>query len=166
MTVRPAEPRDEEWILDVLATSWGGPLIERLGVLVDAREAVSFVVEADGVPLGLATCLVRPNEVEILTLDSRSEGRGVGSLLLERVASWAAELGVLRVMLLTTNDNLHALRFYQRRGYRLVAIHRDSMIEARRIKPTIPELGHHGIPLTDELELELALPSQHLGRSG
>jgi GNAT superfamily N-acetyltransferase len=166
MTVRPAEQRDAEWIQDVLATSWGGPLIERLGVLVDAREAAAFVAEADGAPLGLATCLVRPNEVEILTLDSRRERRGVGSLLLDHIASWAAGLGAHRVMLLTTNDNLDALRFYQRRGYRLVAIHRDSMAEARRIKPSIPELGRHGIPLTDELELELALPAERSGRAG
>lgn len=135
-------------------------------MLVDARDAAAFVAEADEVPLGLGTCLVRPNEVEILTLDSRSEGRGVGSLLLERVASWAAELGVRRVMLLTTNDNLDALRFYQRRGFRLAAVHRDSMIEARKIKPTIPEIGRHGIPLTDELELELALPSRRRENAG
>lgn len=135
-------------------------------MLVEARDAAAFVVEEASVPLGLATCLVRPDEVEILTLDSRSERRGVGSLLLDRVAAWATELGAHRVMLLTTNDNLDALRFYQRRGFRLAAVHRDSMIEARKIKPTIPEIGRHGIPLTDELELELALPSRRRESAG
>jgi len=28
-----------------------------------------------------------------------------------------------RVFLITTNDNLHALDFYQRRGFELVAVH-------------------------------------------
>lgn len=166
MVVRGAEPRDSEWILEVLTTSWGGPFIERLGVLVDAREAAAFVVEESSVLLGLATCLVRPKEVEILTLDSRSERRGVGSLLLDHVASWAVGLGAHRVMLLTTNDNVDALRFYQRRGYRLVAVHQSSMTEARKIKPSIPVIGRHGIPLTDELELELALPSPNPERAG
>jgi hypothetical protein len=57
----------------------------------------------------------------------------------------------------TTNDNLGALRFYQRRGLRLVALHVGAVAESRRLKPSIPEVGHDGIPIRDELELELEL---------
>ena len=69
----------------------------------------------------------------------------------------AREAGCGRVWLITTNDNLRALRFYQRRGFRLVAVHPDALERSRELKPSIPEIGLDGIPLRDELELELTL---------
>jgi hypothetical protein len=56
----------------------------------------------------------------------------------------------------TTNDNLRALRFYQRR-LRPLAVHRDAIARSRALKPSIPEVGVDGIPLRHELELELPL---------
>jgi len=67
------------------------------------------------------------------------------------------ENGCRRVWLITSNDNLDALRFYQRRGLRLVAVHRGAIDEARRVKPSIPATGEYGIPVRDEIELELQL---------
>jgi hypothetical protein len=61
-----------------------------------------------------------------------------------------------RPRLITTNDNLEALRFYQRRGMRLVAVHRGAVDAAREMKPSISEVGEYGIPLHDELERSLA----------
>ena len=58
---------------------------------------------------------------------------------------------------ITINDNLDALRFYQRRGMRLVAVRPGAVDEARRLKPSIPVIGAQGIPIHDELELELRL---------
>lgn len=55
------------------------------------------------------------------------------------------------------HDNLAAIRFYRRRGLRLVAVHRGAVDEARRLKPEIPLLGAHSIPLHDEFEFERAL---------
>jgi GNAT superfamily N-acetyltransferase len=66
------------------------------------------------------------------------------------VAEW-------RLRLTTTNDNLDALRFYQRRGFRLVALRPGAVDAARALKPEIPVTGAHGIPLRDELDLERAL---------
>jgi RimJ/RimL family protein N-acetyltransferase len=65
--------------------------------------------------------------------------------------------GVGRVWLITTNDNTAALRFYQRLGFDLVALHRDAVDAARSIKPSIPLVGNDGIPIRHELELELRL---------
>jgi GNAT superfamily N-acetyltransferase len=62
-----------------------------------------------------------------------------------------------RVFLATTNDNLHALRFYQKRGFELVAVHRGAVNESRKIKPGIPLIGNDGIPIRDEIELEMNL---------
>jgi ribosomal protein S18 acetylase RimI-like enzyme len=84
--------------------------------------------------------------------------RGVGSALLERVAAEARSRSCRRLWLITTNDNLNALGFYQRRGLRLVALRRDAIAEARKLKPEISAVGAQGIPIRDDIELELALP--------
>lgn len=58
---------------------------------------------------------------------------------------------------LSPDDNLNALRFYQKRGFVLVAIYRNALDIARKLKPEIPLIGNDGIPLRDEIELEMIL---------
>jgi hypothetical protein len=71
----------------------------------------------------------------------------------------AAERGCRRLWLVTTNDNLHALGFYQRRGLRLCALHAGSLDRDRALKPELPEINpDNRIPMRDLLELELELP--------
>jgi ribosomal protein S18 acetylase RimI-like enzyme len=69
----------------------------------------------------------------------------------------AIRAGCVRLWLITTNDNLHALGFYQKSGFRLVALHPDAVAESRRLKPSIPEVGLDTIPLRDEIELTVNL---------
>lgn len=58
---------------------------------------------------------------------------------------------------MTTNDE--ALRFYQRRGFRLSALRTGAVDESRsRLKPQIPTAGDFGIPVRDEIELEWRPP--------
>jgi DNA-3-methyladenine glycosylase I len=85
---------------------------------------------------------------------------GIGTALIEAVADEAGKRGCRRVTLSTTNDNLHSLGFYQRRGFELVSIRRGAVTESRKRKPGIPLLGENEIPLRDEIELELRLPPQ------
>lgn len=59
-----------------------------------------------------------------------------------------------RIWLITTNDNLNALGFYQKRGFRIKAVYPGAVDEARRIKPEIPLAASNGIPIRDEIELE------------
>ena len=49
------------------------------------------------------------------------------------------------------------MRFYQKRGFVLVAVHRNALAESRRLKPEIPLIGIDDIPLRDEIELEMEL---------
>jgi GNAT superfamily N-acetyltransferase len=84
--------------------------------------------------------------------------RGTGSALVEAVSAVALEAGSRLLWVLTTNDNVDALWFYQRRGFRIRSIRPGAVDEARRsIKPEIPAIGDHGIPLHDEIELEQEL---------
>ncbi|MEV4112026.1 GNAT family N-acetyltransferase [Nonomuraea sp. NPDC049695] len=80
-------------------------------------------------------------------------GRGE---LIDAVRAAAAERGATRLCLVTTNDNTHALRFYQRYGFDLIALHRHGVDRARDLKPGIPAESD-GIPIRHELELELIL---------
>jgi hypothetical protein len=69
----------------------------------------------------------------------------------------ARRRGCQRLWLVTTNDNLRALGFYQRRGFHPRALRAGAVAQARRLKPAIPEHSPDGIPIRDELELELEL---------
>jgi hypothetical protein len=52
---------------------------------------------------------------------------------------------------------MNALRFYQKRGFVLVAVHRNALEQSRKLKPEIPLIGDDEIPLRDEIELEMML---------
>jgi ribosomal protein S18 acetylase RimI-like enzyme len=153
VNVRAAGAADAAWVAGTLADRWGTTTMVSRGATHDAAAAPAFVAERGGRPVGLATYVVAGAEAELLTLDSLSEGEGVGSALLEAVAGAAAAAGAACLVLVTTNDNTHALRFYQRRGFELVALHAGSVDEARREKPSIPLTGNDGIPIHSELEL-------------
>ncbi len=126
------------------------------GRMFDVLEHPGFIAESDGEWLGYATYEVAGDELELTVLESLTTERGVGSALLAAWVGTARERAATRAWLVTTNDNINALRYYQRRGFVLVALHRDSVTEARRtLKPEIPETGNDDIPIRDELELEL-----------
>jgi ribosomal protein S18 acetylase RimI-like enzyme len=93
----------------------------------------------------------------VVSIDSVVRHTGVGAALLDAAVRVAATAGAERLWLVTTNDNLDALRFYQRRGMRIVAVSPGAVDEARRLKPSIPRVGRYGIAMHDELTLELRL---------
>ncbi|MFL6072117.1 MAG: GNAT family N-acetyltransferase [Mycobacteriales bacterium] len=151
------EPDDAGDVAAVLMGSWGSTLVVGRGVARDASRLPGFLAERNGVVVGLLTYDVRGGELEVVTVDALERGGGTGTLLVEAAVARARELGLRRVWLITTNDNLDALRFYQRRGFRLAALYPNAIEAARRIKPAIPEVGAYGIPIRDELELEYPL---------
>jgi ribosomal protein S18 acetylase RimI-like enzyme len=154
--VRPLGAADREWATRRLRDLWGEGVVSR-GRLLDATALPGFVAEEDGEPAGLLTYRIDGGDCEVVTINAFPRGAGVGTALMEAVAAAARDAGCRRVWLITTNDNLRALRFYQRRGFRLAALHRDALDRSRELKPSIPEVGLDGIPLRDELELELTL---------
>jgi ribosomal protein S18 acetylase RimI-like enzyme len=106
---------------------------------------------------GLVTYHIAGNGCEIVTLDSLRPSLGIGTTLIESVKAAAGAAGCRRLWLITTNDNLHALGFYQKRGFRLAAVHPGAVNESRKLKPEIPLIGNDGIPIRDEIELEIVL---------
>ena len=150
----PFGPAHRAWAAELLTASWGATLVVSRGQRHDARKLLGFVALRADTPCGLATYHVAGDSCELVTIDSTAPGVGIGTALIAAVCDAAAAARCQRVWLITTNDNLDALRFYQRRGFALAALHRDAVTVARRQKPQIPLIGHHGIPIRDEIELE------------
>jgi Acetyltransferase (GNAT) family len=124
-------------------------------------------VAVDGPDLvGLVTYEPRTESWHVLSLDSLVPGHGIGGALLDRVEGAARASGSPRITLATTNDNLDAISFYQRRGYRIAAIDPGAVDRARRTKPSIPLIGLHGIPIRDELTMEKNLDRDGSPASG
>lgn len=155
--VRPAAPADREWIGPLLVERWGSVRVLSRGRAHAADRLPALVAEEDGAVCGLATLRSEGEATELVTLDALRGGRGVGTALLTAAADAARAAGSRRLWLITSNDNLDAIRFYQRRGLRIVAVHPGAADEARRMKPEIPLVGEFGIPVRDEIELALDL---------
>ena len=156
--VRPVDgAADRAWLDGYLDEVWGGPLQARRGELFDARELPALVAERAGERVGVL-CYRDCGEGswELALIGAAPGHTGVGSAL---VAALVERVGPgARIWVVTTNDNVDALRFYQRRGFRLRAVRPGAVDDNRRtLKPQIPATGRYGIPLRDELELELLL---------
>jgi ribosomal protein S18 acetylase RimI-like enzyme len=155
--VRTYEPAtDEAWAVELLEGVLGGRLQARRGVIVDALGGPGLVATEHSERIGLLTYARVGRECEVVALAARRRQHGVGTALLEVLKSRLTECD--RIWLVTTNDNLDGLRFYQRRGFRLCALRPGAVDDARHtLKPSISRTGAYGIPLRDELELELRM---------
>ena len=156
-TVRPLRADEEQWVADILEAHWGSRYMVSRGRLWDVAAMPGFVALHAGEPAGVVTYRIDGDACEVTVLLSLRERVGAGTALLDAVHEAAREAGCRRVWLITANDNMHALRFYQKRGYRLAALYPGALDESRRLRPQIPLLGMNGIPLRDEIELEFLL---------
>jgi GNAT superfamily N-acetyltransferase len=156
-TIRPIDKADRNWIAQFLDKHWGSTRIVTRGQVYLAHLLPGFIAENEDEKVGLVTYRIDEGECEIITLDSTREGEGIGTALLEAVKQAALEEACRRIWLVTTNDNFRALRFYQKRDFRLVAVYPNALDASRKVKPEIPLFGMDGIPLRDEIELELKL---------
>jgi len=155
--IQPVADANKSWVLEVVR-GWGADFVVTRGRKVYPSEIEGFyAVDDSGKKVGLVTFEIIVNQCEIVTLDAFDKFSGVGTALTEKVREVATARGCQRLWLITTNDNLDAIRFYQRRGFTIAAVHVNSLAESRKIKPSIPEIGQHGIPLRDEIEFEVIL---------
>lgn len=136
---------------------WGSEEMVSRGKVYRPEQLEGFVVEEDNEWIGLLTFFIEANECEVTSFDSLREGQGIGTMLLNKAIEEARERDCRRIFLITTNDNLNALGFYQKRGFELATIYRGAVNESRKIKPSIPLIGYNSIPLRDEIELEMSL---------
>jgi GNAT superfamily N-acetyltransferase len=155
--LRPTTPADRALVERLIAARWGASTVAAHGRLYRPAELAGFLALDGSEAVGLVTYDVAGGACEIVSIDSLRPGEGIGSALLRAVEEQARRLGCRRLWLITTNDNLDAIRFYGRRRFRQVAVHRDAVAAARRLKPEIPLIGANGIPIRDEIEMAKAL---------
>jgi ribosomal protein S18 acetylase RimI-like enzyme len=156
-TVRSITEADREWVLKTIR-SWGADFIVSRGRKIFAAELPGLCAEdEDGNIVGLLTYEIVNDQCEVVTLDAFEKFAGIGTELMKRVVETARAQACKRLWLITTNDNTDAIRFYQKRGMIISAIHVDAIAHSRTLKPTIPEFGSHGIPVRDEIEFEMRL---------
>jgi ribosomal protein S18 acetylase RimI-like enzyme len=155
------EVRDDEraWLRATIVERWGEEIVVGRGRAWTPHELPALAaVDNAGERVGVATYSVEGAVAELVTIDALRTGAGVGRRLLDAVAAAARAAGVERLLVMTTNDNLAALRFYQRNGFRLAELRPGAVDESRAtLKPSIPQTGNDDIPLRDEIDLVLEL---------
>lgn len=115
-----------------------------LGQVLVAREGGLVVGHLQLVPTGESTEI----ELKSMAVDRARRGSGIGRLLVEAAIRHSADAGLSRMLVSTATADVGNLRFYQRCGFRMLAVERDAFG---------PESGYphliliDGIPLRDRV---------------
>lgn len=149
----PLNQNDKEWLKQLWLSEWCGEIMISRGKKHHFQDLQSVIAWLDDVRVGAATYRIGAHDCELMSINSTVQGLGIGSKLISAVEESATQSGINRIWLITSNDNLDALKFYQRRGYRITAVYPNAIDEARKRKPTIPKVGYYDIPIHDEIEL-------------
>jgi ribosomal protein S18 acetylase RimI-like enzyme len=157
ISLRRLNKADLPRLRQVWKENWGDEFMVEHGVIYHPDTLDGFIALDGHEWVGEITYNFSKDGCEIVTLDSNREGQGLGTKLIDAVVEEARKQHCKRVFLITTNDNLNALGFYQKRGFEMVKIYRGAVNESRKIKPSIPLIGMNNIPLRDEIELEIIL---------
>jgi ribosomal protein S18 acetylase RimI-like enzyme len=156
--VRRVTDDDRPWIAETVTAEFVSPrLVSKGRVVEDASMLDGYLVELDGRPIGFALWLEEDGDAELIAMVTTYRGAGAGVALLDAVVAHARKSEWRRLWLITTNDNTDAIGIYQRAGWNWVAWHRDAVAASRTLKPELPEIGMHGIPIAHEIELEFPL---------
>lgn len=158
LQIRPLQKDERAWVEQRVEQVFGGGIVVSRGVPYEPARLPGRVAVLGDERVGLVTWHVHNHDWEIVMLDAVHPFQGIGTALLEEVEATALRLGARRIWFVVTNDNTRAFKFYQRRGYRFVAVHRDAVDETRRLKPILPLTGYDGIPIHDEIEMEKRFP--------
>jgi GNAT superfamily N-acetyltransferase len=152
-SVRKSKSADHIWINEFLRCHWGGLHSVINGAEIDLTTMPALIA---GDHDGIAIFREFPKP-ELLLLHVITTSSGVGSALLDALATFLQLRGRSTLSVTTTNDNVAALAFYQRYGFRLKELRLNKVEEARIVKPSIPAIAENGIPVRDEIELILNL---------
>ena len=157
LNIQRIREEDKDAVLEIVKSFWGDETIVVHDEVFHTNQLGGLKAAEENEIVGILHYRIKGKECEILTLASIKQGKGVGSALIAEVEEIARKRGCRLISVVTTNDNLNALGFYQRRGFHLSALLPGKVIESRRVKPGIPEIGENNIPIRDELRLEKIL---------
>lgn len=145
---------NREAINTFIKEHWYTTIMIIRGKKIDMTDTEGFFFREKDEIIGLATYIVYDDILEITSLDSLQEKKGIGTRLTEHILREAKERGCRKVVVITTNDNINAIRFYQKRGFDMANLFRNALDISRKLKPEIPLIGENSIPLRHEIEFE------------
>src|SRR5579859_6271039 len=111
--IRPLEPSDSRKVDELVTYAWRTDFIVSRGQIHYPRELPGWVATWNNRWTGLLTYHISDDQCEIVTLEALLPYRGIGSALIAAVCESAKQAGCRRIWLITTNDNMNALHFYQ-----------------------------------------------------
>jgi N-acetylglutamate synthase-like GNAT family acetyltransferase len=142
-------------ITSLLEKLWFSTTMVIRGKQIDMTRLDGLIAKDAEEIVGLLTFTIEDDTCEIISLNSLMEGRGIATSLVERLRAIAEEKKCRKILVVTTNDNTDAIRFYQKRGFDMATLHHDALEVSRKLKPEIPLLGQNDIPIRHEIEFEL-----------
>lgn len=149
---------NREEINNFIVSNWYTSDMAIRGKLYDMTKMDGFAAYQENKIIGLITYLKEKNdEYEIVSLDSLVEKQGIGTALIDKVIEKAKQDKIKIIKLITTNDNINAIKFYQKRGFDLFKIYRNAVEAGRKLKPSIPKIGYYNIPIKHEIEFQMKL---------
>ncbi|MBN2543813.1 GNAT family N-acetyltransferase [bacterium] len=157
LKIRNGNNKDQVWIRKIFREYWGSEVIVTRGKAHQADQLQAVIAEINGKPVGLLTYRIENRECEITSLNSLWEKHGIGTALMKAAYHIAVTAGCKRLWLITTNDNTPAMEFYEHRGYKKTAVHKNAIEISRKLKPEIPKFGVNRVPIKDEIEYEMVL---------
>lgn len=156
--IRSTTPTDKYWINELIIKEWGSDfIVTAQNKRYMPKDLPGLIAVENNEKVGLLTYVIENSECRIITINSFKQNKGVGSLLLDSLKKLIKEMNLKKIIVETTNDNLNALKFYQKRGFQITTLYPNAMDQVRKIKPQTPLLGKQGIPLRDIIKLELKL---------
>lgn len=141
----------------ILINEWETTDIIIRGKVVDGTKVPGIVAYKDDEIIGLITYIIENNECEIVSLNSYIENKGIGTNLIQKVKEIATKENCTRLKLITTNDNIRAIEFYQKRGFTFATLYKNAIEISRKLKPEIPMYADNGLPIRDEIEFEMLI---------
>jgi ribosomal protein S18 acetylase RimI-like enzyme len=145
---------DRKWVQERTELLFGGDFVVSRDEVHDPHKLPGFIAVEGMERVGLVTYNINGEACEVVSIDSLCQFMGVGTLLLEKVERIACLHGCSRLWCITTNDNLDAQRFFQRRGFTISDVRLGGMTKIRLLKPNVPTTGYYDIPVRDEIEME------------
>lgn len=155
--VRDAGDADRDRVQAIFRRHFGHTPVVAFGAVMDLGAAATLVAEAEEeVGAALAWRLL-DDALHIIALatDPMWQRAGLGGHLVAEAELLARRQQRARMIAVISNDNIPALYFYQRRGYRVTGVRAESV--AGHVHPDTPGFG--GIPIRDEIHLAKALPA-------
>jgi N-acetylglutamate synthase-like GNAT family acetyltransferase len=156
-SIREKLESDNAWLSDYLKNNWGSCILVTQGKVYKSEDLEGYIAESNYEVVGVGLYAISNNGCEIVLLESIVKMQGIGTRILRSIKQKAEIMSCDILWLITTNDNISAIKYYEKMGFEITAIYKDAILESRKIKPEIPLIGNNGIEIKDEIKLEMRL---------